>query len=61
MTKLNASDVSLIRAAASLAAHAPERMRAAHLAGRLEELAGRLAPEVAPAPVPEQEVVLRAA
>lgn len=39
---LRASDIELIRAAASLAAHAPQRMVAAHLAPKLEELAGRL-------------------
>lgn len=39
---LRASDIELIRAAASLAAHAPERMVAAHLASKLEDLARRL-------------------
>lgn len=40
--KLDAFDIEIIRAAASLAAHAPERMVAAHLAPKLEELARRL-------------------
>jgi hypothetical protein len=39
---LRASDIELVRAAASLAAHAPERMVAAHLASKLEDLARRL-------------------
>lgn len=46
MAKLFPSDIALLRAAASLAAHAPERMRAAHLSTRLEELARRLDPQV---------------
>lgn len=47
-----AADAALVRAAASLAEHAPEKMRAAHLAPRLEELAQRIAaglPRPAPA------------
>ncbi len=43
---LSAADVALIRAAASLAEHAPEKMRAAHMAPRLEELARRIAAEL---------------
>jgi hypothetical protein len=39
---LRASDIELIRAAASLAAHSPEWMVAAHLAPKLEELARQL-------------------
>lgn len=48
---LSAADVALIRAAASLAEHAPEKMRAAHLAPRLESLALRIAAEL-PRPAP---------
>lgn len=48
---LSAADVALIRAAASLAEHAPEKMRAAHLAPRLEELALRIAAGL-PRPAP---------
>lgn len=44
--KLLRSDIETLRAAASLAAHAPEKMRAAHLAPRLEALARRLEAEV---------------
>ena len=44
--KFTSADVALIRAAASLAAHTPEKMRAAHLAPRLEDLARRVAAEV---------------
>ena len=47
-----AADAALVRAAASLAAHAPEKMRAAHHAPRLEDLASRIAaglPRPAPA------------
>ncbi len=44
--KLTSADVALVRAAASLAAHAPEKMRAAHMAPRLEALARRLAAEL---------------
>lgn len=40
--KLRTSDIELIRAAASLAAHAPQQMVATHLASKLEELARRL-------------------
>lgn len=40
---MSREDVALIRAAASLAAHVPERMHAGHLAARLERLASRLA------------------
>lgn len=40
--KVCTSDIELIRAAASLAAHAPAWMVAAHLAPKLEELADRL-------------------
>jgi hypothetical protein len=47
MTKLHRSDIALLRAAASAAEHAPERMRAAHLAPRLERLARRLEAELA--------------
>lgn len=43
---LRASDIELVRAAASLAAHAPARMVAAHLASKLEELARRLEREL---------------
>ncbi len=60
---LTSADVALVRAAASLAAHAPERMRAAHLAPRLEELARRISAELParePAPQPEP-ALLRAA
>ncbi len=51
---LTAADVALVRAAASLAGHAPEKMRAAHLAPRLEELALRIAAEV-PRPAPDPD------
>jgi hypothetical protein len=51
---LSAADVALIRAAASLAEHAPERMRAAHMAPRLQDLALRIAAELPrPAPGPD--------
>ena len=50
MTKLSASDITLLRAAASLAAHAPDRMHATHLAPRLEALADRLEVHVAEEP-----------
>ena len=60
MTKLHLSDIALVRAAASAAAHAPERMRAAHLAPRLESLAERLEAELASASPPEP-ATLRAA
>ncbi len=46
MIKLSSSDIALLHAAASLAAHAPERMHASHLAPRLEALARRLKPHV---------------
>ncbi len=48
MVKLTSSDVALIRAAASLAEHAPEKMRAAHLAPRLVNLALRIAAGISP-------------
>ncbi|HEV2734370.1 MAG TPA: hypothetical protein VGV85_05995 [Longimicrobiaceae bacterium] len=51
---LSAADVALIRAAASLAGHAPEKMRAAHLAPRLEELAQRIAAGL-PRPAPDAD------
>ena len=51
---LSAADVALIRAAASLAGHAPEKMRAAHLAPRLEELARRIAAGL-PRPAPNAD------
>jgi len=51
---LSAADVALIRAAASLAEHAPEKMRAAHLAPRLESLALRIAAGL-PRPAPAVE------
>jgi hypothetical protein len=46
--------VALIRAAASLAEHAPEKMRAAHMAPRLEELARRIAAGL-PRPAPDAD------
>lgn len=50
--RFTSADAALIRAAASLAAHAPEQMRAAHMVPRLEELARRLAAPVGkPEPV----------
>ncbi len=65
---LSAADVTLIRAAASLAEHAPDKMRAAHLAQRLESLALRIAaglprpaPAVEPAADPAAPGLLRAA
>ncbi len=36
------ADVALLRALASLARHQPETKRAAHLAGKAEELAKRM-------------------
>ncbi|HEX2092961.1 MAG TPA: hypothetical protein VHG28_11185 [Longimicrobiaceae bacterium] len=54
--ELTSADVALIRAAASLAAHAPEKMRAAHMTPRLEALARRIAaglPREEPAAQPE--------
>ncbi len=51
---LSAADVALIRAAASLATHAPEKMRAAHMAPRLEDLALRIAAEL-PRPAPASD------
>jgi|GEM_PF-3472640 len=47
--KLTYADIALIRAAASLAEHAPQKMRAAHLAPRLENLARRVAAGISPA------------
>ena len=61
MTKLSRSDIALLRAAASLAANAPERMHAAHLAPRLESLANRLASEVKAEAPNEETKLLRAA
>jgi hypothetical protein len=61
MTKLLPSDIALVRAAASAAEHAPERMRAAHLAPRLEDLAERLEAELSSAPPVEPAAPLRAA
>lgn len=43
MTEFSRADVALLEAAASLAAHAPEPMRAAHLTPRLHALACRIA------------------
>jgi hypothetical protein len=49
IVRFTTADVALIRAAASLAAHAPGKMRAGHMAPRLEELARRLVvPDAAP-------------
>lgn len=61
--RFSTEDVALVRAAASVAAHAPERMQAAHLAARLEELARRMAvrPEARDAAPGEEVELLRAA
>ena len=61
LVELSRSDLALLRAAASLAAHAPVRMRAEHLASPLERLADRLEPHVEPAPPEEGAPLLRAA
>jgi hypothetical protein len=61
MKHLSASDVAVIRAAASLAAHAPDRMHAAHLTARLEDVARRLEAELAPANDAQATGLLRAA
>jgi hypothetical protein len=61
MAKIYAADIALIRAAASLAAHAPERMHAAHLAPRLEALARRLSGEMEKEPEIPGTPLLRAA
>jgi hypothetical protein len=47
--KPTTAEIALVRAAASLAAHAPEKMRAAHMASRLEALAKRMQAELPPA------------
>lgn len=44
--KPTSAEIALIRAAASLAAHAPDKMRAAHLAARLEALAKQMQAEL---------------
>ena len=61
MVKIYAADLALIRATASLAAHAPERMHAAHLAPRLEALARRLSREIEKDPEFPAAPLLRAA
>lgn len=55
--KLTSADVALVRAAASLAEHAPESMRAAHMAPRLESLALRIAAMVPRTPPAEDATV----
>lgn len=47
IVRFTTADVALVQAAASLAAHAPGKMHAAHLAPRLEELARKLAARAA--------------
>jgi hypothetical protein len=61
MTKLDPSDIHLLRAAASVAEHAPARMRAAHLAPRLERLADRLQAELPEPGTEAPATTLRAA